>query len=140
MSAAAAAPFLDSIELKFSTPVKDTDEKIENSTSAAGSVTSKAAGHTSAFGRNRTQRQCVLGVCAMDKKVHSKPMIQVKSRLTADLTARLQILDRLRAYGEFDIIVFGNELILNDDIPVSAWPICDCLISCALPVQELTVS
>eukprot|EP00808_Paulinella_micropora_P015670 g1238.t1 len=37
--------------------------------------------------------------------------------------------DRLRAYGEFEIIIFGNELILNADIPVAEWPIVDCLIA-----------
>ena len=41
----------------------------------------------------------------------------------------VQILDRLRAYGEFNIIIFGNELILDDNVPVSDWPIVDCLIA-----------
>ena len=60
-------------------------------------------------------RRCFLGVCAMDKKTRSKPMTQ--------------ILDRLRAYGEFQIIIFGDRLILDDSIPVSEWPTVHCLIS-----------
>lgn len=51
----------------------------------------------------------------MDKKTKSAPMVQ--------------ILDRLLAYGEFEIVVFGNKLILDDSIPVEDWPLCDCLIS-----------
>jgi inositol hexakisphosphate/diphosphoinositol-pentakisphosphate kinase len=40
----------------------------------------------------------------MDKKCRSKPMTQ--------------ILDRLRAYGEFLIVIFGEKLICDDSIPV----------------------
>ncbi|KAJ3696088.1 hypothetical protein LUZ60_001465 [Juncus effusus] len=54
-----------------------------------------------------------IGVCVMEKKVLSAPMEQ--------------ILDRLRAFGEFEIIVFGDKVILED--PVESWPICDCLIA-----------
>ena len=39
------------------------------------------------------------------------------------------ILDRLRAYGEFLIIVFGEKLLLDDSVPVEAWPVCDALIA-----------
>jgi hypothetical protein len=53
-------------------------------------------------------RRCIIGVCAMDKKTRSKPMTQ--------------ILDRLRAYGEFEIILFGDKLILDDSISVAEWP------------------
>lgn len=49
----------------------------------------------------------------MERKAHSKPM---KS-----------ILQALEAFNEFEIIIFGNETILNDT--VDKWPICDCLIS-----------
>ncbi len=37
------------------------------------------------------------------------------------------ILERLEAFNEFQIITFGNEVILNE--PVDKWPICDCLVS-----------
>lgn len=54
-----------------------------------------------------------IGVCVMEKKVFSAPMEQ--------------ILDRLKAFGEFEIIFFGDKVILED--PVESWPICDCLIA-----------
>ncbi|KAF8766151.1 hypothetical protein HU200_007649 [Digitaria exilis] len=49
----------------------------------------------------------------MEKKVSCSPMEQ--------------ILERLRAFGEFEIIIFGDEVILQD--PVESWPLCDCLIA-----------
>ena len=70
---------------------------------------------TPPYQRISNHRRVTIGVCAMDKKTRSQPMIQ--------------ILDRLLAYGDFEIIVFGNRLILDDSIPVEDWPLCDCLIS-----------
>ncbi|CAO2178027.1 unnamed protein product [Urochloa humidicola] len=54
-----------------------------------------------------------IGVCVMEKKVSCSPMEQ--------------ILERLRAFGEFEIIVFGDKVILQD--PIESWPLCDCLIA-----------
>ncbi|KAJ1698381.1 hypothetical protein LUZ63_006893 [Rhynchospora breviuscula] len=54
-----------------------------------------------------------IGVCVMEKKAVSAPMEQ--------------ILDRLRSFGEFEIIYFGDKVILEE--PVERWPICDCLIA-----------
>ncbi|KAF5725328.1 inositol hexakisphosphate [Tripterygium wilfordii] len=54
-----------------------------------------------------------VGVCVMEKKVFSAPMGQ--------------ILDRLHAFGEFEIIHFGDKVIIED--PIESWPICDCLIA-----------
>ncbi|ERN18184.1 inositol hexakisphosphate and diphosphoinositol-pentakisphosphate kinase 2 isoform X2 [Amborella trichopoda] len=54
-----------------------------------------------------------IGVCVMEKKVFSAPMEQ--------------ILERLQAFGEFEIIIFGDKVILEE--AMENWPICDCLIA-----------
>ncbi|XP_074317537.1 inositol hexakisphosphate and diphosphoinositol-pentakisphosphate kinase VIP2-like isoform X2 [Silene latifolia] len=54
-----------------------------------------------------------IGVCVMEKKASSAPMGQ--------------ILERLEAFGEFQVILFGDKVILED--PVESWPLCDCLIA-----------
>lgn len=59
------------------------------------------------------RRRVRVGVCAMDKKSKSAPM--------------RQIADRLEAYGEFEILVFGNDVILRT--PAKEWPKVDCLIA-----------
>ena len=38
-----------------------------------------------------------------------------------------EILDRLAKFDMFEIVVFSDEVILNQ--PVEEWPICDALIS-----------
>ena len=49
---------------------------------------------------------------AMDKKARSKQMNH--------------IVERLLRYGEFDVVVFGDDTIVNK--PVEEWPLCDCLL------------
>ncbi|XP_051120901.1 inositol hexakisphosphate and diphosphoinositol-pentakisphosphate kinase VIP2-like isoform X2 [Andrographis paniculata] len=58
-------------------------------------------------------QKITIGVCVLEKKAFSGPM--------------LQILERLEAFGEFEIVHFGDKVILED--PIESWPICDCLIA-----------
>lgn len=54
-----------------------------------------------------------VGICAMDKKARSRPM--------------KAIIERMLAFGEFEIITFGDDVIVSK--PISEWPHCECLLS-----------
>ncbi|XP_027930007.1 inositol hexakisphosphate and diphosphoinositol-pentakisphosphate kinase VIP2-like isoform X2 [Vigna unguiculata] len=58
-------------------------------------------------------KKIAIGVCVMEKKVFSAPMEQ--------------ILQRLQAFGEFEVVYFGDKVILEE--PIESWPVCDCLIA-----------
>ncbi|KAM7415043.1 hypothetical protein PAMA_019732 [Pampus argenteus] len=60
-----------------------------------------------------SERQIVVGICSMMKKSNSKPMTQ--------------ILERLCKFDYIDVVIFPEEVILEE--PVEKWPLCDCLIS-----------
>ena len=50
-----------------------------------------------------------VGICAMDKKAKSRPMSA--------------IVDRMLAFGEFEIFTFGDDCILTK--PIQEWPACE---------------
>ncbi|KAJ1962104.1 inositol hexakisphosphate and diphosphoinositol-pentakisphosphate kinase [Dipsacomyces acuminosporus] len=58
-------------------------------------------------------RKPIIGICAMDSKSRSKPMTN--------------ILNRLVAANQYELVFFGEKTILDEDI--EKWPICDFLIS-----------
>ncbi|KJE96389.1 histidine acid phosphatase domain containing 2A [Capsaspora owczarzaki ATCC 30864] len=58
-------------------------------------------------------QRITIGLCAMEKKTKSKPM--------------RMIMERLRVCGDFDLIAFDDNTILN--VPVDQWPICNCLVA-----------
>ncbi|KAI9915853.1 hypothetical protein PsorP6_007506 [Peronosclerospora sorghi] len=63
-----------------------------------------------------------LGICVMDRKARSPPMLEILGRLPSTL---------------FRVVFFGDDTILNQ--PVTAWPPCDALIaffSQGFPLQK----
>ncbi|KAJ8754851.1 hypothetical protein K2173_015363 [Erythroxylum novogranatense] len=65
------------------------------------------------------EKKIKIGVCVMEKKV--------KCGLEVYSAPMGQILDRLQAFGEFEVIHFGDTVILEE--PIESWPVCDCLIA-----------
>ncbi|KAG4925775.1 hypothetical protein JHK87_051315 [Glycine soja] len=64
-------------------------------------------------------QKITIGVCVMEKKV--------KCGYELFSAPMEQILQRLQAFGEFEVVHFGDKVILEE--PIESWPVCDCLIA-----------
>ncbi|MCJ1393783.1 hypothetical protein MMC18_006659 [Xylographa bjoerkii] len=97
-----------------SLPASMGSTKIETSpvpTTAMDPVSVTTASHTQQSAKMISKGK--IGVCALDVKARSKP-----SR---------NILTRLQNNGEFEVVVFGDKVILDE--AVENWPLCDYLLS-----------
>ena len=64
-------------------------------------------------GSTEAMPKIAIGICAMDKKARSKQMQNIVKRLVR--------------YGEFEIVTFGDDTIVNK--PVEEWPVVSCLLA-----------